>query len=89
MRCAALLAARARRVSGRGGGPGRADRMEVLAEQLHPPRRARAGRRRQLAHQRLMRLGPLRERLAGRRVGLIACGANLDAAALGRYLTTA
>lgn len=34
-------------------------------------------------------LGPLRERLAGRRVGLIACGANLDAAALGRYLTTA
>lgn len=31
-------------------------------------------------------LGPLRERLAGQRVGLIACGANLDATTLGRYL---
>ncbi len=27
-------------------------------------------------------LGPLRERLAGRRVGLIVCGSNIDAATL-------
>jgi len=31
-------------------------------------------------------LGPLRERLAGRRVGLIVCGANIDAASFGRLI---
>ena len=31
-------------------------------------------------------LGPLRARLAGRRVGLIVCGANIDAATLGSHL---
>jgi threonine dehydratase len=31
-------------------------------------------------------LGPLRERLAGRRVGLIACGANIDAASFARLV---
>jgi len=30
--------------------------------------------------------GPLRERLAGKRVGLIVCGSNIDAATYGRYL---
>lgn len=30
--------------------------------------------------------GPLRERLAGRRVGLIVCGANIDSATFSRYL---
>lgn len=30
--------------------------------------------------------GPLRERLAGRRVGLIVCGANIDPATFSRYL---
>jgi threonine dehydratase len=32
-------------------------------------------------------LGPLRERLAGRRVGLIVCGANIDADSFARLLT--
>lgn len=31
-------------------------------------------------------LGPLRERLAGRRVGLIVCGANIDAASFARLV---
>lgn len=31
-------------------------------------------------------LGPLRERLAGRRVGLIVCGSNIDAASYARFL---
>jgi threonine dehydratase len=31
-------------------------------------------------------LGPLRERLAGRRVGLIVCGANIDAAGFARLV---
>ncbi len=31
-------------------------------------------------------LGPLRDRLAGRRVGLIVCGANIDAASYAEYL---
>jgi len=31
-------------------------------------------------------LGPLRERLAGRRVGLIVCGANIDAERYGEFL---
>ena len=31
-------------------------------------------------------LGPLRDRLAGRRVGLIVCGANIDAARYGEFL---
>jgi threonine dehydratase len=30
--------------------------------------------------------GPLRERLAGRRVGLVVCGANIDAATFSRHL---
>ena len=34
-------------------------------------------------------LGPLRERLAGKRVGLIVCGANIDAATFGRHLQDA
>ena len=31
-------------------------------------------------------LGPLRERLSGRRVGLIFCGSNIDRATYGRLL---
>ncbi len=31
-------------------------------------------------------LGPLAERLAGRRVGLIVCGANIDAAGFARLV---
>ena len=31
-------------------------------------------------------LGPLRERLAGRRVGLIVCGSNIDAAGFARLV---
>jgi threonine dehydratase len=31
-------------------------------------------------------LGPLRERLAGRRVALVVCGANIDAVTFGRHL---
>jgi threonine dehydratase len=31
-------------------------------------------------------LGPLRERLAGRRVGLIVCGSNIDAAAFAQLV---
>jgi threonine dehydratase len=31
-------------------------------------------------------LGPLRDRLGGRRVGLIVCGANIDAATYARLL---
>ena len=34
-------------------------------------------------------LGPLRERVAGRRVGLVVCGANIDAATFGRHLQDA
>lgn len=34
-------------------------------------------------------LGPLRERLAGRRVGLIVCGSNIDAATYARLLGSA
>jgi threonine dehydratase len=30
--------------------------------------------------------GPLRERLAGKRVGVIVCGANIDAASFAEYL---
>jgi threonine dehydratase len=30
--------------------------------------------------------GPLRERLAGKRVGLIVCGANMDAAGYARLI---
>jgi threonine dehydratase len=33
--------------------------------------------------------GPLRERLAGRRVALIVCGANIDAATFARHLQDA
>jgi threonine dehydratase len=33
--------------------------------------------------------GPLRERLEGRRVGLIVCGANIDATTFGRHLAAA
>jgi threonine dehydratase len=33
-------------------------------------------------------LGPLRERLAGRRVGLIACGANIDADSFARLIAS-
>ena len=32
-------------------------------------------------------LGPLRERLAGKRVGLIVCGSNIDAAGFARLLS--
>jgi threonine dehydratase len=31
-------------------------------------------------------LGPLRDRLAGQRVGVIVCGANIDAENYARYL---
>jgi threonine dehydratase len=31
-------------------------------------------------------LGPLRDRLAGRRVGLIVCGSNIDAASFARLI---
>jgi threonine dehydratase len=31
-------------------------------------------------------LGPLRDRLVGRRVGLIVCGANIDAASFARLV---
>ncbi|MGZ5957325.1 MAG: threonine ammonia-lyase [Myxococcaceae bacterium] len=34
-------------------------------------------------------LGPLRERLSGKRVGLIVCGANIDAATFSRHLADA
>ena len=34
-------------------------------------------------------LGPLRERLAGRRVALVVCGANIDSATFGRHLADA
>jgi threonine dehydratase len=34
-------------------------------------------------------LGPLRERLAGRKVALVVCGANIDAATFGRHLADA
>ena len=34
-------------------------------------------------------LGPLRERLAGRQVALVVCGANIDAATFGRHLAAA
>ena len=34
-------------------------------------------------------LGPLRERLAGRRVALVVCGANIDAATFSRHLADA
>ena len=34
-------------------------------------------------------LGPLRERLAGKRVGLIACGANIDPATFSKHLADA
>jgi threonine dehydratase len=34
-------------------------------------------------------LGPLRERLQGRRVGLIVCGANIDAATFSGHLAAA
>ncbi len=34
-------------------------------------------------------LGPLRERLAGLRVGLLMCGTNIDAATFGKYLAAA
>jgi threonine dehydratase len=33
--------------------------------------------------------GPLRERLAGRRVALVVCGANIDAATFARHLQDA
>jgi len=32
-------------------------------------------------------LGPLRARLAGKRVGLIVCGANIDAASFARLIS--
>jgi threonine dehydratase len=31
--------------------------------------------------------GPLRERLAGKKVGVIVCGANIDAATFAKQLT--
>ena len=34
-------------------------------------------------------LGPLRERCAGKRVGLIVCGANMDAEGYCRHITQA
>ena len=34
-------------------------------------------------------LGPLRERLAGRRVALVVCGANIDAGTFSRHLADA
>jgi threonine dehydratase len=34
-------------------------------------------------------LGPLRERLAGRRVGLIVCGGNIDPTSFSRHLSDA
>ena len=33
--------------------------------------------------------GPLREKLAGKRVGVIVCGANIDAATFARHLGAA
>jgi threonine dehydratase len=34
-------------------------------------------------------LGPLRERLQGKRVGVLLCGTNTDAATFGRHLAHA